>query len=446
MKILNIPKIARWFSVWLGLWLLVACTAPTPDPNPLIQPTLTPARAINQLTFLAYGDVLDQAAYQNLIAAFEAQQSGVKVNLVLIPDQRDYDTRLVTDFTAATPPDVALISYRRIERFSVRHLLEPLGGYLAASTVISANAFYPAALLPFQGPNGPWCLPQSADTLVVYYNRTLFDQAGVAYPTERWTWEDFVSTAQALTRDTNGDGMTDVFGAGWKPALTRVAPLVWQGGGLMVNRRLFPREIALNQPEALRGLRWYTNLQNELHVAPDAVANASEALDARFVNGRLAMWVETRRVTAQLRAGATFAWDVAPLPRNRGRHTNLLLADGYCIAAQSPNKAAAWAFVEFATSPAGQTLLAQTGRWVPSLPSVAESPMFLDPALAPAHADRFLTNLADAQTLPILENWVNIETLADNALERAFYGQITIDEAMNDLAPLAEEYFTYTTE
>jgi multiple sugar transport system substrate-binding protein len=387
------------------------------------------------------GDPLDEQEYRVLLADFRQQYPQYAVNLVPIPDPANYDTRLASDYAAGAPPDVAVIDYRRVLRLAERNLLEPLGPRLAASAVLSEGAFYAETLLPFQGGQGLWCLPRTADTLAVYYNRAVFDTAQVAYPEPKWTWADFVTKAVALTRDTTGDGQTDLYGVGWQPALDRVAPLIWQGKGELVDRPVFPRELTINSPAAFKGLRWFTNLQVELKVAPDAVAEASEPLPARFLSQRLAMWIAPRRATALLRASAPFHWDVAPLPRNWGRQVNLLLMDGYCLAAQSQHKDAAWAFIEYAASAAGQTRLANSGRIVPTLPRVAESPAFLDPTQAPAHAQVFLDNLPHARAFPMIDNWVNIQALVDNELERAFYDQITIYEAMNNVVMTSEEYF-----
>ena len=66
----------------------------------------------------------------------------------------------------------------------------------------------------------------------------------------------------------------------------------------------------------------------------------------------------------------------------------VLHSDAYCLAATADDKEAAWRFIEFANSPAGQTIVARSGRTVPSLVAVAESNASLDPAARPARRSR----------------------------------------------------------
>jgi multiple sugar transport system substrate-binding protein len=94
------------------------------------------------------------------------------------------------------------------------------------------------------------------------------------------------------------------------------------------------------------------------------------------------MLLNSRRGLPTYREIKDFDWDVAALPAGKQAAT-VLHADGYCMAAASKNKPAAWAFAEFANSAEGQTIVAKTGRTVPSLRSVAASPAFLDPASKP---------------------------------------------------------------
>ena len=122
---------------------------------------------------------------------------------------------------------------------------------------------------------------------------------------------------------------------------------------------------------------------------PDAVQEAAEGSESRFQNGRLGMFLNSRRGVPTYREIEAFDWDVAPLPQNKQR-AGILHADAYCMAAATENKDAAWTFIEFANSAEGQTIIAASGRTVPSLKAVAESPAFLDPNAKPARSDVFL--------------------------------------------------------
>ena len=91
--------------------LVTACTPMRPAP-PACE---SPAGA--DLTFLLSGDPTDEAAYQQLIAAFGAEHSDITVDLINIPSGGDFRKRLAADFAAGTPPDLFLINYRNLGRF-----------------------------------------------------------------------------------------------------------------------------------------------------------------------------------------------------------------------------------------------------------------------------------------------------------------------------------------
>ena len=105
--------------------------------------------AAGEVSFMIFGDPAEKAAYEDLVDAFEAKQPEIDVKLIHIPGQSDYRKRLATDFAGGTPADITLINYRRYASFAAKGVLEPLGAYLAKSTVIKEADFYPEAIQPF---------------------------------------------------------------------------------------------------------------------------------------------------------------------------------------------------------------------------------------------------------------------------------------------------------
>ena len=131
---------------------------------------------------MVFGDPAEKAAYEGLVAAFTRQHPHIDVKLIHIPGQGDYRKRLGADFAAGTPADIVLINYRRYAAFAAKGVLEPLGPYLERSRVIKEGDFYPQALEPFRWDGTLMCIPQNLSSLVVYYNKNLFDHAGVPTP------------------------------------------------------------------------------------------------------------------------------------------------------------------------------------------------------------------------------------------------------------------------
>jgi multiple sugar transport system substrate-binding protein len=273
------------------------------------------------------------------------------------------------------------------------------------------------------------CIPQNLSSLVVYYNKKLFDDAGLAYPNDEWTWEQFLETARALTKDLDGDGQTDQFGLGTEPSLFRVAPFIWQAGGTLVNDDRYPTRLTLYSDEAREAIQWFVDLQAVFRVVPNAEEEAAEESESRFQNGRMGMFLNSRRGVPTYRQITGFDWDVAALPRYK-QPASILHADAYCMPAAADNKKDIWKFIEFANSAEGQTIVATSGRTVPSLRAVAESPAFLDPNAKPQNSKVFLDTIPFIRGVPIMPAWVDIEEIAGDELERAFYGNASVIEVI----------------
>ncbi len=411
-----------------GLLLaLVACAAP-------------PAEQQRRVSFMIFGDVAEKQAYESLVAAFEAANPDIGIDLIHIPGQSDYRRRLGVDFSAGTPADVVLMNYRRYAPFAEREAIEPLGPYLEGSELIALEDFYPATTEPFFWNGTLSCIPQNLSSLVVYYNRDLFAQAGLAEPADDWTWEDFLATAQALTIDSDSDGRIDQYGAGIEPSIFRLAPFVWQNGGDIVDDHANPTRLTLDTPEAFAAAHWFVDLQVEHGVVPDRVAEQSETSEQRFLNGRLAMFFNSRRGVPTYRQIEDFDWDVAPLPGNVQR-AGILHSDAYCMAAATEDKNAAWRFIEYANSEEGQRIVARSGRTVPSLRTVAESAAFLDPELPPSRSRVYLDTIPVIRTVPVMATWVDIEELMGDELERAFYGDAPLEEVIARAQERARPFF-----
>ncbi len=404
---------------------------------------VTVAQERRQVSFMVFVDPAELAAYQTLEAAFEAARPDIDVSLVHIADQGDYRQRLAADLAAGTPADVVLLNYRRYGQFAARGVLEPLGRRLRESTVVREADFYDEALRPFRWQGELMCIPQNLSSLVVYYAKDLFDAAGLPYPADAWTWDDFLATAQALTRDTDGDGTVDQHGLGTEATIFRVAPFIWQNGGDLVrlNDSGQPFQLAFDAPATQEAIEWFVDLQTTHHVVPDAIEEAAMTSEDRFQNGTLAMFLNSRRGVPAYRQITGFDWDVAALPTGR-QPAGILHSDAYCMPTAARDKDATWAFIEFANSATGQAIVAASGRTVPSIRSVAESEAFLDPQARPANSQVFLSTLPVIRAVPVMPTWVDIEELASDELEHAFYGQQTVDEAIANAQTLTAPFFS----
>ena len=425
------PKTRVCNHLVIGLWSLVMIL--------VLSSCSTPSTA-EPVSFMVFGDPAEYNAYRELVDAFNNSQEEVHVVLTHVPSPKEYRTRLVTEFAAGTPPDVTLMNYRRYASFAANDMLAPLGLFLAESEQISLEDFYPVATDAFMWQGDLMCIPQNISSLVVYYNADMFDAASVAYPADKWSWDEFVQTAVSLTQDTDNDGTIDQYGLGIEPSLFRLAPFVWQNEAPIVDDDVNPVRLTLMRPPSLETLTWFTNLHNVHGVVPGRVEEASQDSESRFLAGTTAMYLNSRRGVPTYREIDKFTWDVAPLPHNKTT-ASILHSDAYCLSGTTANKDAAWQFIEFANSVAGQTIIAGSGRTVPSLIAVAESDAFLNDSQSPSRAQIYLENANIVRTVPVISTWQEIESVADEEIERAFYGDISPEEAAQLAFWRTEEYF-----
>ncbi|CAN5772220.1 ABC transporter substrate-binding protein [soil metagenome] len=394
--------------------------------------------------FAFWGDPAELAAYEAVIAGFEEQNPTIDVQADYTPGQGDYYRKIATDFAAGAPPSVFLTNYRNFGQYAASSVLEPVGPYLEESAVFSIDDFYQIPMDSFRYRGGEIvCMPKNISSLVVYYNVDLFEANGIPLPSAGWTWDEFIAAASTLTQDTNSDGTTDQFGVVVEPSMYRMVSFIWSAGGDIVDDVSNPTTLTLDAPATREGIRRFISLGiNGHNVVPPEAEVAAEDDNARFMRGGAGMYMQSRRPVPTLREIEGFQWDVAALPVIKGP-ASVLHSDAFCMAGSADSKDAVWAFVEYAASSEGQLILAQTGRTVPSMISVAESDVFIKglpasetggtemlDAKPPASSQVYLDNIPIMQRLPTISTWPEVEDAFNAEFSRAFYIDIDIDAAI----------------
>jgi multiple sugar transport system substrate-binding protein len=421
------PTIAARMAVHLRKLLPLALL-----PLVLVAASCGGGGASGEIRFLVFGEPAELQAFRSVVREFRKEEPEIVVTLVEASDRDDLIARVSTSFAGGQPPDLFLINYRFYGQFAHRGVLEPIQGRLDDSTEFDEDDFYPQALDAFRLDGELVCLPQNISSLVVYYNRDLFRAAGVPEPEPGWTWDDMVEKAIALTRDENEDGNVDQYGLGVEPSLIRIAPFVWSNGGELVDDLERPTRFALDSPAADEAMRKFFELRQLHLIVPTEEEIESEDDETRFLNGRSAMVLSSRRATPTFRTITDFDWDVAPLPRHR-EPAGILHSDAYCMTAGSKEKDAAWRFMEFALGPVGQRITARSGRTVPSLIEVSRSDAFLDPSAKPANSRVFLDTIPYIRRVPSISTWPEIEDASEGILEGGLYENVPSAEVTEQL-------------
>lgn len=380
--------------------------------------------ATTDLSFVLFGDPVETAGYRTIISMFEEENPGISVTMAPVPSQDELLAKLTTSFAGGEPPDVFLINFRKFGQFAAADALEFVQPYLESSDAISVDDFTQASIEAFRfgDDDALACMPQNLSTLEVYVNVDLFEQASLALPEAGWTWDEFLTAAQALTTDRT-------YGVGVAPKIIRLAPFAWSNGGEVVDDPDDPTVLTLDDPATREALNFLLDLQLEHGVVPTDAEERSEDAQSRFLNGRLGMYLNSRRVVPTLRTVEDFTWDVAPLPvAPGGEPATILHTDAYCMSATSPHHDVSWRFIEFAMGPQGQRVLAESGRTVPSRLDVQRTDAFLDPEQPPASAEVFLDAADHVRATPNVPSWAEVEKAADRILEEMFYGRVDRDE------------------
>jgi multiple sugar transport system substrate-binding protein len=384
--------------------------------------------------FLVFGDPAEINAYRTLIDAFAEEEPDIDVQLVEASDREDLIARLSSSIAGGAPPDLFVMNYRFYGQYASRDVLEPLGPYVDDSSKFEEDDFYPQALDAFRWKDELMCLPQNISSLVLYFNRDLFKRFKVPPPRDGMLWNELVIKAQQLTRDKNGQQVKGadpdmpqagtaqpaVYGLGVEPVIIRLAPFVWSNGGEIVDDDENPTRFTLDTPQAQEAISQLFGLRTNFGVVPNDEEVEAEDDESRFANGRLAMFLDSRRAVPMFREAAKFDWDVVSLPFY-DKPASILHSDAYCMTKAAKAKDAAWRFVEYAVGPEGAPVIAKTGRTVPSLKEVAESDAFLDPSQKPANSKAFLDAIATIQHVPTISTWPEIEDVTDGLLENGMY-------------------------
>jgi multiple sugar transport system substrate-binding protein len=394
---------------------------------------------VTGITVMVAGDPEEIDAYRAVVSAFNGSQDAVVARLIPFAEREDLILRLSTSIAGGEPPDLFLMNYRFYGQFAARGSLEPVAPLLERSDAFSEDDFFETALIPFRWEGEQVCLPQNVSSLVVYYNEDLFRRGRAPLPRDGWTWDDMVAAAKQLTDDRDGDGTVDVHGLGVDPEIIRVAPFIWSNGGRFVDDEAAPTRFDLDGA-AVTALDEFLDLRSVHGVTPTDEEAESEDFESRFLNGRLAMLMESRRVVPTFRTIEDFAWDVAGAP-SLGEPASVLHSDAYCITQGSDAKDEAWTFMEFALGPEGQAIASQAGRTVPSLRAVAESDAFLDPRADPANGRVFLDQIPFLRSVPSISTWPEIEDTANGLLEEAYYGGGSAVEVAVELQTRTRDQF-----
>jgi len=386
-----------------------------------------------EINFTMWGAPEELAVWQAIVDDFHKANPNIRVK-VNVSDWDSYWTKLNTLIAGGTPPDVFAMDAPLFLDWQSRGALLNLQPYIDANPGF-LDGFYPQTLTAYKTPNGYYGLPRDFQTIVLFYNKDMFDAAGVNYPNADWTYEDLLATAKKMTLDTDNDGKIDQYGFWsdtWDMELLW-SSVIWAYGGEIINAD--HTKTLIGEGSARDAWAFIDSLYKQ-GVMPTPTTSGEFGLDL-FQSGMAAMTtIGHWAVPGYVQSGINF--DVAFMPKGPAGRATSVNSAGFVIAKGCKHPDAAFAFINFALSEAGQKRLAELGFAIPVLKSVAESDAYLK---QPGNLNQqvFLDSLAFARMKPVFKGYEEWASMVGDGLIPVFDGEAELNATLDEVIAAADE-------
>ena len=368
-------------------------------------------------------DYLDARLEDRVLAPYFAVHPGVRVvQQSAAMQQAPYRERLLMAMAAGSPPDVFQLDNSDLPALVNRGVVLDLAPYFTRAGVDVACLDH-TLLSIFRRGNAVYALPRGYTPLVVVYNKDVFDRAGIPYPADDWTWDDFLRIAKRLTRDTDGDGRVDQWGTYFDRRPFLWIPWVWAGGGDVLCPDGRRAGGCLDAPVTIEAIRWYTGWMTRQGIAPRTHNLLTSVGDdfRLFTSGRVAMmttghfWVP--RLLPSVAAGRLRLGFVG-IPHRAGFHpATVLYASGYAVPATAGRRKLAIELAAYLTDSLADAARGETGLELPALTTAAQALVARD-TLGWEAAFVRAAAVGRAPWGARIERWPEVEAVLPDLLDR----------------------------
>jgi multiple sugar transport system substrate-binding protein len=312
----------------------------------------------------------DALVRQNL-GKFEQLHPNIKLNIT--PITGDYPTKMRANVASNTVPDAFYLTPDMSSEYISGNKLLNLSPYMGRDNVAASN-YYPSLLTPFTCKGGQvFGLPKDWNSLGVFYNKQMFQAAGLSFPSANWTWNDMQTDAQKLTK--NPGSPNSVYGISMSPDLSRWGAFLIANGGSVLNSD--GTQATFNNDAAVKSLEYYDSfLKNNTGTLPTAVGAPWNG-DA-FGKQRVAMAIEGGWLIPYLSSTySSVQYDIAPLPvAPNGKRANLIYTNAWAGYSGTKHPDATWQLIKYMTGTDVQASQLNAGFALPTLKSLANAPYF----------------------------------------------------------------------
>lgn len=303
------------------------------------------------------------------------EQSGVKVNIEVV-DWDNYWTLLEAGAQGGEMPDVFWMHSNTAQMYMENGILLDLTDYIAADDAVKQENYYDGVWNLYNSDGRQYALPKDHDTIALLYNKAIFDEYGVAYPTDEWTWEDMYEAAKTIFESSGGE----IYGMAMNTSNNQDGwyNLVYDYGAQVITDD--HKGTTIGSAEGKKGMEMVRKL---LTVgAPQSVV-AETGTDSLFQSGKTAMitqgsWMINAFYTSD--HAADYAWAMLPYADTNGNGScdegerySAYNGLGWAANANVKDPKACYDLISYLCSEEGQRMQAELGVTMGGMKGVSES-------------------------------------------------------------------------
>ena len=431
-----------WMITTLAVLLAMLVSACAVPPPPAAAPADSGSEASSEgameedgpttITWAMWGSPAEVATHQAVADAFMEEHPEIKVEIMSAP-WGDYFTKMQTLWASGDSsqiPDVMFLN--NIPVYASQGVLENLDPYIEEAGY-DLTDYWPSLLdlASFEG--SVYGFPRDIGLEVLYYNKDIFDEVGIEYPNDDWTWDDLRAAAEALTVK-DGEQVTR-----YGLAMEGGKYQLWLGkNGAQITDDLYnPSQCAMDTPEAIEAIDFFAGMMNDGIAMRDANLGQAGGDASVFASGQAAMIIQNASRISQFNQ-ANLNYDVSTVPIAEGG-TPYANAGGasWTMSSMGDDKDAAWTFLSWLQSTdGGQRIYTASGEILPALMSTAKSDVFLGTDQPPANRQAFITEGESARPgiIVVIPEWGEMAgSIINPALQQIWVGDATPEEVLPDL-------------
>ena len=372
----------------------------------------------------------------DVIKSFNEVYPDIEVVMEFNPDA--YDDKLLTAMAGGTAPDVFL--WWNFPGLVARGGIQDLTELVQGPNGVDPAIYFKEVLDYNRVGDGLYGLPKDFTPRAYYFNKKLFDDAGVPYPTADWTTNDLLEKAKALTK--GEDGPDKQYGFFTFSDLYALQGYVWQHGGDFISPDGKVATGYADSDATTSVLDWHAAMNLKEGVAPtaQAVADQQGGADSLFTSGKLAMYDTGRWPQAQFKKveDLQFGTCLPPVDADTGKRVTVLHEAGWCMnPATTMKDGATWDVLKYMAGAEANKIRAQAGWALPALPGVvAELKMEEDPL-----EKTWFEAVPFATVSPCFmrnANWDKAGNELQVGIDTVFLGKAGAKEAMTTAAAAAD--------